>query len=40
MKQAGASPHAIAAAKIFNGEGFIDSFKEMGRVDLADLLPN
>ena len=35
MKQAGASPQAIAFARMLKGDGYMDSFREMGGVDLT-----
>lgn len=35
MKQAGATPQAIAFARMINGDGYMDSFREMGKVDIA-----
>lgn len=35
MKQAGASSQAISFARMLKGDGYMDSFREMGRVDLA-----
>lgn len=36
MRQAGASPQAIAVTRLLEGDVFISSFRGMGRVDLAD----
>jgi hypothetical protein len=35
MKEAGAPAEAIAFARFLKGEGYMDSFREMGQVDLA-----
>ncbi|MEK6406989.1 MAG: hypothetical protein AABN34_08510 [Acidobacteriota bacterium] len=38
MRQAGASRQAIAVMRLLKGEGWMFSFKEMGRVDLAEAV--
>ncbi|HEY6324441.1 MAG TPA: hypothetical protein VJA16_23090 [Thermoanaerobaculia bacterium] len=35
LEQAGASPEATAVAALLEGEGYLDSFRKMGKVDLA-----
>lgn len=37
MQQAGASPQAIEFTKMLKGEGYLDSFRKMGKVDLANV---
>jgi hypothetical protein len=38
MQQAGASPAAMAFAEMLDGEGYLDSFRKMGKVDLAGVI--
>ena len=35
LQQAGASPEATAVVALLEGEGYLDSFRKMGKVDLA-----
>lgn len=37
MRQSGASPEAIEFTRLLKGDGFMESFREMGRVDLASV---
>ena len=37
MRQAGASPEAIAFSRKIDGDGYMDSFREMGKVDLVSV---
>lgn len=37
MQQAGASAEAIEFTRLIKGEGYMDSFREMGKVDLATV---
>jgi WD40 repeat protein len=37
MRKAGASPSAIEVTRRLKGEGYMDSFREMGKVDLATV---
>jgi len=37
MRRLGASPHAIEFTRLIKGEGWMESFREMGKVDLASV---
>jgi hypothetical protein len=38
LQQAGASPEATAFTTLLQGEGYLDKFRKMGRVDLASVV--
>ncbi|EFL51992.1 conserved hypothetical protein [Solidesulfovibrio fructosivorans JJ]] len=38
MRQTGATPEALAVNKMLDGEGYMETFQEMGRVDVAVMV--